>query len=327
MKHIILPDNRPRRLVFYLAMEEYVARCLDEKECFFMWQVAPTVIFGRNQVLEAEINLPYCKENNIAIFRRKSGGGCVYSDMGNIMLSYIKDGDSVGFVFDTYMRRIAFALQKAGIVAQVSGRNDILVDGRKVSGNAFYQLPGRSIVHGTMLFDTNFDHLENAITPSNKKLQSKGVASARQRVTNLVEHTDLSIEAFKKHMIDTLCDGERMLTEEDIAAIEAIEQTYLDDDFIYGRNPRYSFNSGMCHCKAGELGVEIDLRHALIEHVELKGDFFVLREFAQELNELLRGKPLEREAMQEALKDFNLDTYIKDLTTDNFIEIIFTETN
>ena len=128
-------------------------------------------------------------------------------------------------------------------------------------------------------------------------------------------------------MIDTLCDGERMLTEEDIAAIEAIEQTYLDDDFIYGRNPRYSFNSGMCHCKAGELGVEIDLRHALIEHVELKGDFFVLREFAQELNELLRGKPLEREAMQEALKDFNLDTYIKDLITDNFIEIIFTETN
>ena len=88
MKHIVLPDNRPRRLVFYLAMEEYVARNLNEKECFFMWQVAPTVIFGRNQVLETEVNLPYCQANNIAIFRRKSGGGCVYSDMGNIMLSY-----------------------------------------------------------------------------------------------------------------------------------------------------------------------------------------------------------------------------------------------
>ena len=128
-------------------------------------------------------------------------------------------------------------------------------------------------------------------------------------------------------MIDTLCDGERMLTDEEIVAIEAIEQTYLDDNFIYGRNPRYSFNTGMCHCKAGELGVEIDLRHGLIEQVELKGDFFVLREYAQELNELLRGKPFEREAMREALNNFDLDTYIKDVTTDNLIEIIFTETN
>ena len=92
------------------------------------------------------------------------------------------------------MRRIALALQKAGIKAQVSGRNDILVDGRKVSGNAFYQLPGRSIVHGTMLFDTNFDHLVQSITPSNNKLQSKGVSSIRQRVTNLCEHTDMGIE-------------------------------------------------------------------------------------------------------------------------------------
>ena len=218
-------------------------------------------------------------------------------------------------------------VKKAGIAAQVSGRNDILVDGRKVSGNAFYQLPGRSIVHGTMLFDTNFDHLVNAITPSNKKLKSKGVASVRQRVTNLVEHTDMSIDEFKKHLIDTLCDGERMLTEDEILAIEEIERTYLDDDFIYGRNPRYSFNTGMCRCKAGEVGVEIDLRHGHIETIELKGDFFVLREFSQELNTLLRGKPFEKEAMQEALQNFNLDTFIKDLTTQNLIEIIFTETN
>ena len=327
MKHILLPDNRPRRLVFYLAMEEYVARCLDEKECFFMWQVSPTVIFGRNQVLEAEINLPYCQENNISIFRRKSGGGCVYSDMGNIMLSYIKDGDSVGFVFDTYMRLIAFALQKAGINAQVSGRNDILVDGRKVSGNAFYQLPGRSIVHGTMLFNTNFEHLVNAITPSNNKLQSKGVASVRQRVTNLVEHTSMGIEDFKAHMINTLCDSERVLTQDEVAAIEEIERTYLDEAFIYGRSPRYSFNSGMQHTKAGEVAVEMVLRHGLIEGVELKGDFFVLEDYAQELGKRLDGVTFDREHIEEALRCFDLDRYIKDLTTDNLIEIIFTENN
>lgn len=326
MKHILLPDNRPRRLVFYLAMEEYVARHIDEKECFFMWQVDPTVIFGRNQVLEAEVNLPYCRSNDIAIFRRKSGGGCVYSDRGNIMLSYIKEGNSVGFIFDSYMRRITFALQKAGIAAQMSGRNDILIDGRKVSGNAFYQLPDRSIVHGTMLFDTNFDHLENAITPSDKKLQSKGVQSVRQRVTNLKEHTSMSVEEFKQYMIDTLCDSERTLTADEVAAIEAIEATYLDEEFILGKNPRYSYCSEVVRCRAGELSVVVELRRRLIESIELKGDFFALRDYADELNSHLKGKSLERTAIQEALNDFDTEQYIKDLTTNQLIDIIFTET-
>lgn len=326
MKHILLPDNRPRRLVFYLAMEEYVARHIDEKECFFMWQVDPTVIFGRNQVLEAEVNLPYCRSNDIAIFRRKSGGGCVYSDRGNIMLSYIKEGNSVGFIFDSYMRRITFALQKAGIAAQMSGRNDILIDGRKVSGNAFYQLPDRSIVHGTMLFDTNFDHLENAITPSDKKLQSKGVQSVRQRVTNLKEHTSMSVEEFKQYMIDTLCDSERTLTADEVAAIEAIEATYLDEEFILGKNPRYSYCSEVVRGQAGELSVVVELRRRLIESIELKGDFFALRDYSDELNSRLKGKSLERTAIQEALNDFATEQYIKDLTTNQLIDIIFTET-
>lgn len=326
MKHILLPDNRPRRLVFYLAMEEYVARYLNEKECFFMWQVPPTVIFGRNQVLETEVNLPYCQQNNIAIFRRKSGGGCVYSDWGNLMISYIKEGDNVGFIFDTYMRRVALALNKVGIAAQVSGRNDILVDGRKVSGNAFYQIPGRSIVHGTMLFDTNFDHLEQAITPSNNKLQSKGVASARQRVTNLREYTSLDIEQFRNHIIQSFCDSERMLTDEEIAAIEAIESTYLDDDFIYGRNPRYSYNSGLHRCRAGEISIIADLHHQRINKIELQGDFFVLRDYNTELNNRLRGVEWERSAIQQAMQGMELDLYIQDLSTNEFVNIIFIET-
>lgn len=327
MKHIVLPDKQPRRLVFYLAMEEYVARFLDEKECFFMWQVTPTVIFGRNQVLETEVNLPYCKENNIAIFRRKSGGGCVYSDMGNIMISYIKDGDSVGFIFDSYMRRIALALQKAGIAAQVSGRNDILVDGRKVSGNAFYQLPGRSIVHGTMLFDTNFDHLEQSITPSNSKLQSKGVASVRQRVTNLKEHTAMSIDTFKQHMINSFCDSERVLTPQEIAEIEAIEKGYLDEEFIYGKNPRYSYSSGVHHTPAGEVCVEVALQHNHISHIELKGDFFVIQEYTHELNNRLKGITFEPQAVSNSLQGWQLEQHIKNLTTQELIEIIFTEIN
>ena len=89
MKYISLPDQHTRRLSFYLAMEEYVARHLSEPDCFFMWQVEPSVIFGRNQVMENEVNIDYCRANGIHIYRRKSGGGCVYADMDNVMLSLV----------------------------------------------------------------------------------------------------------------------------------------------------------------------------------------------------------------------------------------------
>ena len=170
--------------------------------------------------------MPYCKEHGIQTYRRKSGGGCVYSDKGNLMLSYITKGDSVGFYFDRYIRRVAFMLQKKGVNAQVAGRNDILIDGKKVSGNAFYKIPGKCIIHGTLLFDTDFDSLQQAITPSDNKLKSKGVASVRQHVTNLSEHLDMDIEDFKKYLIDDMCRGEeRTLTAEEVARIEQIEQT------------------------------------------------------------------------------------------------------
>lgn len=325
MKHIVLPDNRRRRLVFYLAMEEYVARYLDEKEAFFMWQVEPTVIFGRHQVMEAEVNVDYCKEHNIQIYRRKSGGGCVYSDTGNIMISYIRDGEAVGFIFDSYLRRISFLLQQIGIDAQVSGRNDILVDGKKVSGNAFYQMPGRSIVHGTMLFDTCFDHLEKAITPSDNKLSSKGVQSVRQRVTNLSQYTDMGVESFKQYIIDNLCDGERVLTSSEIAAIEKIESTYLDPSFLYGKDARSTYNRLQKSDKAGLIDIEITLRHRAIEHITLKGDFFVLRDFDNILNTLLKGKKFTQGEIQAALSKFDLSQYIRDLSTDELIKIIFTK--
>ena len=110
MKYIALPTNENRQLSFYLAMEEYVARHLQEPDCFFMWQVAPTVIFGRNQVVENEVNLEYCREHDIRVVRRKSGGGCVYADMDNLMLSMVTDGDNVGFTFNRFVTMIQLAL-------------------------------------------------------------------------------------------------------------------------------------------------------------------------------------------------------------------------
>ncbi len=242
MTHLTLPTDETRRLSFYLAMEEYAAKSLPiEGEVgrgsafFFLWQVEPTVIFGRHQVIENEVNIDYCREHGIQFYRRKSGGGCVYADKSNVMMSYITRSDEVQTTFHAYMEMVCGMLRELGLDATSTEHNDVLIDGRKVSGNAFYHLPGWSIVHGTMLFDTDMQHMLNAITPPQQKLDKHGVQSVRQRITLLKEHTNLSIEEFKKFAIEKLCDKELRLTEEDVKNIERIEQEYLNPDFIYGK--------------------------------------------------------------------------------------------
>jgi lipoic acid synthetase/lipoate-protein ligase A len=232
MKFVTLPFTEVRRLSFYLAMEEYVARHLDEPDCFFMWQVEPSVIFGRNQVVENEVNLDYCREHGIKVYRRKSGGGCVYADMDNLMLSFVTNGENVGFTFNRFVQMVLLVLHKLGIEATGTTHNDIIIGDKKVCGTAFYQLPGRSIVHSTMLYDTNMQHMLNAITPGPEKLEAKGIQSVRQRITLLKDYTSLSLEQLKIFIRETLCNGERLLTAEEIAGIEELEKNYLKEDFI-----------------------------------------------------------------------------------------------
>ena len=234
MKHVILPDDVRRSLAFYLAMEEFVAREI-EGEAFFVWRVEPTVIFGRNQVLENEVNLEYCREHGVDVVRRKSGGGCVYSDLGNIMVSYISRRGDVSEVFDRYMTALTEALRALGVPVEKSGRNDILLEGRKISGNAFHQLPDRSIVHGTLLYSTDLEALTEAIKPPVEKLQRHGVESVRQRVMNLSEYVALmtesddalkSPEALEEYLVGYFTDGEIVLNENDLEKIELITDTY-----------------------------------------------------------------------------------------------------
>lgn len=223
MKNILLPDKKERSLAFYLAMEEFVAEHV-EGDSLFVWRVSPTVIIGRNQDVEAEVNLQYCREHDVRVIRRKSGGGCVYSDMGNIMISYVSRRGDVSEIFDRYLSALTACLRSLGLNAEKSGRNDILVQGRKVSGNAFHQLPDRSIVHGTLLYDTDFKALEEAIRPPVEKLQRHGVASVRQRVENLKMFLDpariASVEALADYLVAYFCDGEVQLTEEQVGIIE-----------------------------------------------------------------------------------------------------------
>ena len=322
MVYIALPDEKTRRLSFYLAMEEYVARRLNtDDDCFFMWQVRPTVIFGRNQLIEAEVNLEFCRKNGIETYRRKSGGGCVYADMKNVMFSYITADDQVGFTFNRYINMVVTLLQRLGVDASASGRNDVMIGDRKVSGNAFYHLPGRSIVHGTMLYDTDVVNMVGAITPSDAKLLSKGVISVYQRVALLKDYVTLSLDEFKAFVRQTLCDGEVVLAEEQVREIEQMEQEYLSYEFIYGKNPRYTLVKHRRIERVGELEARIEVKNGIIKSVNLMGDYFLVGDLDKGLLQKLRDVPLEHGALRRVLPD-RIDDIIMNLMTEDFILLL-----
>ncbi|MBR6458172.1 MAG: lipoate--protein ligase family protein [Bacteroidales bacterium] len=226
MKKVVIPDCAPRRLTFFLSAEEYLAQGVGE-DLFFTWQSPPTVICGRNQIIENEVNLEYCREHAIEVVRRKSGGGCVYSDAGNVMLSYITPERGVEEVFARFLDMVAGALRDLGFDAVTTAHNDILVSDRKVSGNACFALPGATIVHGTMLYDLDFDALEKATTPSQEKLSKHGVQSVRQRVVNL-KSLGLQMDAagLRRYFEEKFCDGELKLTADDIEKIVKFENLW-----------------------------------------------------------------------------------------------------
>lgn len=322
MLYVKLPVETEYRLPFYLAMEEYVAREFPAQDYFFMWQVRPTVIFGRNQLIDSEVDKAYCNENGIEVYRRKSGGGCVYADKSNIMLSYITPSSNVNFTFNRYMLMIEHVLQKLGVNARTTGRNDILVDGKKISGNAFYHLPGRSIVHGTMLYDTNLEQMARATTPSDAKLKSKGVASVRQHVTTLNKYISLSIEELKESFRNGLCSDECVLTTEDIAAIEKIEQEYYTSEFIYGNNPAYSIVKEKRIEGVGEFRVSIDAKGRVVRKVNLAGDFFIVGDIDTMLLSRLKGVELEREALEHALEGVDCSAVIMNMKKEQLINLL-----
>ena len=175
-------------LAEYLQIEQELVKEVKEPT-LFTWIVLPTVIFGRHQSAEVEVNEEYCREHDIAVVQRKSGGGCVYADQGNLMISFISPSTHSEQVFVEFLQLIRDALAAKGIPAVTTAHNDILVEEKKISGWACYTTPTGTIVHGTMLFDVNMDALQHAITPTKDKLAKHGVASVRQRVANLKELT------------------------------------------------------------------------------------------------------------------------------------------
>ena len=325
MKYILLPKpDTIHQLPFYFAVEEYVARHYTDDDYFMGWRVNPTVMLGRNQLIDNEVNTDYCKEHKIDIFRRKSGGGCIYADKGCIQFSYISRAVNANKAFAAYMQRMADLLKGLKIDAQLSGRNDILINGTKVSGCAFYQLSNRSVLHNSLLFDTQLDHLSNALTPAKEKLQSKGVASVRQRVTNVATYTQLDILAFMDYVRQEMCGTEVLeLTEEDMKEVAEIEKELSSDDFVYGKNPKYSLVRKHRFEGVGTLEAHIELKNNIIGSINMVGDYFLLGDIDHDFLSLLKGCEFTREAVEERLEDIDLSTIIRGLKQRQFLRLLF----
>ena len=188
-------------LMDYLAMETDMVKTIQEPTVF-TWVVSPTVIYGRHQCAEAEVNEAYCHAHGIAVVQRQSGGGCVYADRGNLMVSFVSPSTHSQEVFDQFLVLLSGALRQLGYEAVTTAHNDVLVGDRKVSGTACYTTPTGTVVHASMLYDVNLTDLEAAITPSEAKLAKHAVASVRQRVRNLREIRDLGDMALFRQALE-----------------------------------------------------------------------------------------------------------------------------
>ena len=188
-------------LMDYLAMETDMVKTIQEPTVF-TWVVSPTVIYGRHQCAEAEVNEAYCHAHGIAVVQRQSGGGCVYADRGNLMISCVSPSTRSQEVFDAFLALLSGALRDLGYDAVTTAHNDVLVAGRKVAGTACYTTPTGTVVHASMLYDVNLTDLEAAITPSEAKLAKHAVASVRQRVRNLREIRDLGDMALFRQALE-----------------------------------------------------------------------------------------------------------------------------
>ncbi len=323
MRLISYDDTVNRPLPFFLAMEEHFARNRQD-EFFFMWQVDPTVIIGRHQLLEAEIDTSFCAGHDINIVRRKSGGGAVFADRNNIMFSYITRPGNVADCMREYTGRVASMLSELGLDARTSDRNDVLIGDRKVSGYAFYNIGSRNIVHGTMLYDCDPAMMGGALTPSASKLRSKGVASVRSRVTTLREHLpSLTLNGFKTFAASMMSDGEDYrLTDQDITEINRLAEVYSSPDWLTGKNPEGKAVRSGHIAGVGEITVAVATRRGKISSVELTGDFFAGQDFAA-LGNLLSGVDYTPRAVAEALAGTDVGQLVHGLTDKQLIDLLF----
>lgn len=247
----------------------------NEDICWF-WNTTPTVVIGKYQAVQAEVNLPYLEANHIALVRRHSGGGAIYSDENNLMFSIVTHEADEGINFQKFTAPLVALFNSWGLPVTHSGRNDLFLHGRKFSGNAQFHHNGCTVHHGTLLIDTDFDAMTHAITPPPDKIVSKGVASVREHVINLKPY--LPAEVLRRGLAvslrDALTDGVLTFSPEQQAQIHAIaDEKFRGWTSIHGKSPKFTI-SRTRKFAGGTLTMELGIEHGIIRHAAAFGDFF-----------------------------------------------------
>ncbi|RNA68817.1 lipoate--protein ligase [Alteribacter keqinensis] len=314
-----------------LAIEEYALKHLDKEHTYLLFYVnEPSIIIGKNQNTIEEINKDYVEKNGIHVVRRLSGGGAVYHDLGNLNFSFITKDDGESFHnFQKFTQPVVDALQKIGVDAKLTGRNDLQVGERKISGNAQYTTKGRMFSHGTLLLDSEMENVVDALNVNEEKIRSKGIKSIRSRVANINEFVDkpLSMEEFKALLLRYIFDGaeeipEYKLTEEDWKGIEKISaERYSNWDWNYGRSPKFDLKRSK-RFAAGTVDIRLNVNKGTITDCKIFGDFFGIGEVTDVEKELI-GCRYEREELDKALDKLQVKHYFGAITKEEIVELVY----
>lgn len=322
------PNTEGRRAAFYLAAEEYIAKQMPIGSYFMTWQTGRTVVIGRNQVAQQELNLDFCRDNGIDIIRRRSGGGAIFADEGNIMTSLITEAGPVELLFHEYAETVAEALRALGAPAQVAGRNDIVLHGeKKVCGNAFYHRNDHCITHGTMLYDTNPELMEGALNPDTTKLQQRGVKSVRSRVGTLKEYLPFDASELRRKLKLLLCNRTVQLTADDIQQVEQLEQRYYEPDFML-LSPTLSEGDIVRKGRipgCGQIELRFHIRNNRIQSVGLRGDFFATADVDKAFEEAFVGALYNSGSILQAIESHHPERSIRGLESKELSELIHGE--
>jgi lipoate-protein ligase A len=311
---------------FNLAFEEYVLKNRLQGDYLILWQNHNAVIVGRNQNTLEEIDRTFVEDHNIRVIRRNTGGGAVYHDLGNLNYSFISDaGDDNA---NRFTHPVVKALQALGLEASASGRNDILVSGRKVSGTARQRFGGRILHHGTLLFDSDPDKIAGALRPDPAKFQSKSVKSVRSRVGNIRSflHTDMDMAHFWAYLTTALADHitPAALTAEELAQVQVLKSEKYDTwQWNFGSSPTFGTVIRR-HYSGGSLELQLTVTHGQIRDMAIYGDFLAETP-VKPLIDALVGCPYQKAAIADRLSAFSLSQHLGSITVEEFLSAIMNE--
>ena len=326
MRYLKNPSTNP---YYNMAFDEYCLESLPiDEPVFFLWQNRPAVIVGFNQEVNTEVNLDYLKENGIDLVRRVTGGGAVYHDLENLNYTIVGRSEDLERDYPEYASLLAKALQTLGVPATLSGRNDILVEGRKVSGFAKRVCKNRLMVHGTLMYNVDVDVLTHVLNPSTTKLQSKGIASVRSRVANLRDYLPEipDIQTFSQRLEEILSnnytDTEYQLTETDLANIQRLtDKKFATWEWNYGRSPKATLvHSARLAC--GTVEIHLTLAENRIASCRFGGDFLGNLP-ASDVEKALTGIPYEINEIRKCLSKIEINRYFDRVLVDDLLEMMF----